>query len=61
MKQPVWQKAASFAARMHEHQKRDDEKTPYFSHPARVAMAVSHIFGCTDDDTIAAAYLHDTL
>src|SRR5262245_48219632 len=61
MHQPLWQKAASFASRMHEHECRDDDKTPYFSHPARVAMTVRHLFDCNDDQTIAAAFLHDTI
>jgi (p)ppGpp synthase/HD superfamily hydrolase len=61
MRQPVWQRAAAFAARGHEHQHRDDGKTPYFSHPARVATTLCVVFGCTDEDAIAAAYLHDTM
>jgi (p)ppGpp synthase/HD superfamily hydrolase len=61
MRQPVWQRAAAFAARMHTHDTRDDEETPYFSHPARVAMTVSCIFEHGDDATIAAAYLHDVM
>jgi (p)ppGpp synthase/HD superfamily hydrolase len=40
---------------------RDDGETPYFAHPARVAMTVRQIFGCDDDEAIAAAFLHDTV
>jgi (p)ppGpp synthase/HD superfamily hydrolase len=61
MRQPLWQRAASFAARKHEHAHRDDGQTPYFSHPTRVAMAVSALFGCQDDEALAAAYLHDVI
>jgi len=61
MHQPVWQKAAAFASRWHKHDTRDDGKTPYFSHPARVAMTVTHLFGCQDEAAVAAAYLHDVM
>ena len=56
---PLWQPAASFAARAHRNQVRHDERIPYFSHPARVAMTVAVRFGCSDETTLAAAFLHD--
>ncbi len=56
-----WQQAASYAARVHEHQYRKDKKTPYIAHPMRVAMVVSHVFGCDDEVAICAAFLHDTI
>ena len=59
---PMWQHAASLAARAHRHQVRKDKlKTPYFSHPARVAMTVAVRFGCNDETTLAAAFLHDVI
>lgn len=58
---PLWQEAAAFAARAHRHQIRKDAKTPYVSHVFRVAMTVSQVFGCTDEQIIAAALLHDTI
>lgn len=58
---PAWQRAASFAARAHEHQVRKDGRTPYFAHPARVALTISTVFGCGDDTVLAAAFLHDTI
>jgi guanosine-3',5'-bis(diphosphate) 3'-pyrophosphohydrolase len=61
MKTPLWMRAASFAALMHKDETRDDDETPYFSHPARVAMIVSSIFGCEDETAVAAAYLHDVM
>lgn len=61
MKANPWQRAASFAARAHEHQRRKDGATPYFSHCARVALTVSTVFGCDDEAVIAAALLHDTI
>jgi guanosine-3',5'-bis(diphosphate) 3'-pyrophosphohydrolase len=61
MREPIWQRAASFAARAHEHQTRKDGRTPYFAHVARVALVVTHIFGCDDEVAIAAALLHDVI
>ena len=59
---PLWQHAASLAARVHRHQVRKDKlKTPYFSHPARVAMIVAVRFGCGDETALAAAFLHDVI
>jgi len=57
----IWQRAASFAARVHHGHFRKDRMTPYFAHPCRVAMVVSQIFGCDDEVAIAAAFLHDTI
>lgn len=57
----LWQKASSFASRLHEGQRRKDNETPYASHPARVAMTITQVFGCADPEAIAAAYLHDTI
>jgi len=56
-----WQEAASFAARMHAGQLRHDGQTPYFAHPVRVAMTLRDLFGCDDEDAIAAALLHDVI
>jgi guanosine-3',5'-bis(diphosphate) 3'-pyrophosphohydrolase len=58
---PLWQRAASFAARAHLNQVRKDGSTPYFAHPVRVALTVAHIFGCDDQVVLAAALLHDTI
>lgn len=54
-------RAASFAARKHMGQKRADGLTPYFSHVARVAFILTHVFEARDEELIAAAFLHDTL
>ncbi len=59
--QSKWQRAASFAARAHASQKRDDDRTPYFAHPVRVALVVRMVFGCDDDIAVTAALLHDTI
>lgn len=58
---PLWQQAASFAARAHRHQTRKDDSTPYFAHPVRVALTVRDVFGCDDPACLAAALLHDTI
>lgn len=51
--------AVSFAARAHHGQTRRDAKTPYVSHPYRVAFTLRHLFNVTDERVIAAAVLHD--
>src|ERR1043165_2438730 len=61
MRPKPWQSAASHAARCHDHQYRDDGRTPYVSHPARVALTVCAAFGCTDEAALAAALLHDAI
>ena len=40
---PIWHEAASLAARWHQHKRRNDKKTPYVAHPARVAMTIAVI------------------
>lgn len=57
----LWQAAVSFSARAHRHQIRRDGHTPYFAHPVRVMMTMVHVFGCTDEVTLCAALLHDTI
>ncbi len=59
--QHLWQLAAGFAARLHEHQYRKDGKSPYFSHPARVAITILRVFECNDDAVVTAALLHDVI
>ena len=54
-------RAASFAARKHHGQMRADNRTPYFSHVARVTLILTHLFGVEDEAVLAAALLHDTL
>ena len=61
MREHLWQRAASFAARAHAGQVRKDGVTPYFAHPVRVAMIVREVFGCDDEVALAAAFLHDTI
>lgn len=56
-----WQHAAGLAARLHEHQYRKDGKTPYASHPVRVALTCILVFGVNDEAVVTAALLHDTI
>ncbi|MCA9310217.1 MAG: HD domain-containing protein [Phycisphaerales bacterium] len=56
-----WQGAAAFAARAHRHEVRKDGRTPYFSHPVRVALTIRDLFEVNDPATLAAALLHDTI
>lgn len=58
---PPWHAAASLAARAHEHQVRKDDRTPYIAHPGRVALILAARFGITDEDVLAAGWLHDTI
>ena len=57
----LWQTASAFAARAHHHDLRNDGRTPYFSHTARVALTVAAVFDCTDETVLAGALLHDVL
>ena len=57
----LWQKAAAFAALAHRHQTRNDGRTPYFSHPVRVAFTIALEFDCPDETVLAAALLHDVI
>ena len=50
---PLWHEAAAFSAHAHRHQIRKDGRTPYASHPARVAMILATIFGCEDETVLA--------
>jgi guanosine-3',5'-bis(diphosphate) 3'-pyrophosphohydrolase len=61
MSSPIWQRAASFAARAHRHDLRKDGVTPYVAHVFRVAMTARDVFGCDDQVALATALLHDTI
>ena len=56
-----WQQASALAARAHAGQLRRDGCTPYFSHPARVTLTLSLVFGCADETILTAALLHDVI
>lgn len=61
MTQPLWQQAASFAARVHAGQLRKDGRTPYVAHVFRVAMTVRDVFDCADEVAVCTALLHDAI
>lgn len=52
-------KAAEFAREVHKGALRKGSKIPYIYHPMEVALLVSQM--TSDEDVIAAAYLHDVL
>ena len=55
-------RAAAFAARKHQHQRRKDpDASPYINHPLTVAALLAEEGGVTDPITLTAAVLHDTL
>lgn len=53
------QEAAEFAAEAHSGMLRKGSKVPYIYHPMEVALIVAQI--TSDEEVIAAAYLHDVL
>ncbi len=54
------QKAQQFATEVHKGQFREDNKTPYITHPKAVVGLLKGI-GIQDGDIICAAWLHDTI
>jgi len=55
-------KAIKFAAEKHAAQRRKDAaKTPYINHPIEVAELLSTVGKISDEDTLTAAILHDTI
>lgn len=53
--------AIHFAAQKHQHQRRKDkEKSPYINHPIHVMHLLAEA-GVTDEDTLIAGVLHDTI
>ena len=57
----LWPRAANLAARLHQAHSRRDGTTPYFAHPARVAMILAVTFQHHEDTVLAAAFLHDVI
>jgi (p)ppGpp synthase/HD superfamily hydrolase len=55
-------KAIAFAANKHRHQRRKDaEASPYINHPIAVATVLAAEGGVSDEATLMAAALHDTV
>ncbi len=57
---PLAMKAVTFAYQLHKGQARDDGVTPYSDHPITVARLLINQ-NITDDVTLAASLLHDTI
>jgi len=58
---PIVHKAAIFAAEAHGTQLRDDEHTPFVTHPMLVARILDEATENNDPNLLAAAWLHDTI
>ena len=56
----IVRRAHDFAELAHQGQFRSNKVTPYFSHPERVVSVLEQV-GITDDEILAAAFLHDTI
>ena len=54
-------RAASFAAEKHRDQRRKSDDSPYINHPLGVAWILCHEGRITDEVTLQAAILHDTV
>ena len=55
-------RAIDFAARKHRDQRRkDQEASPYITHPISVSLLLAQIGGIADAEVLSAAILHDTL
>ncbi len=56
------QEALIYAAEIHKGQDRDGEvPLPYISHPIEVLINLRYVGGCTDEDMLCAAALHDVI
>ena len=54
--------AINYAAKKHQNQRRKNkEKTPYINHPIEVANTLADVGNVVDENTIIAAFLHDTI
>src|ERR1700688_1867920 len=54
--------ALAFAADKHRHQRRKDaDASPYINHPILVATVLATEGGVSDESTLVAAVLHDTV
>jgi guanosine-3',5'-bis(diphosphate) 3'-pyrophosphohydrolase len=56
-----YRRAAKFAAAKHTGQLRKDGKTRYIAHPVTVANILAREGGISDETTLIAALLHDTI
>ncbi len=59
--QPLWQKAASFAAFVHAAEVRDGKISPSLVKATRVALTVASVYHCQEPPVLAAALLHNVL
>jgi (p)ppGpp synthase/HD superfamily hydrolase len=59
--QPLWQKAAAFAALAHACEVPPDEVPPSFAQATRVAVTLTAVYHCQETPVLATALLHNVL
>lgn len=59
--QPLWQKAAAFAAQAHAGEVPPDEVPPSFAQATRVAVTLTAVYHCQEPPVLATALLHNVL
>lgn len=59
--QPLWQKAAAFAAKAHASEVPPDEVPPSFAHATRMAVTLTAVYHCQEAPVLATALLHNVL
>jgi (p)ppGpp synthase/HD superfamily hydrolase len=59
--QPLWQKAAAFAAWAHAGEVPPNEVPPSFAQATRVAVTLTAVYHCQDIPVLATALLHNVL
>ncbi len=59
--QPLWQKAASYAASVHAGEVPSGEIPPSLAQATRVALTVASLYHCPEPPVLAAALLHNVL
>jgi (p)ppGpp synthase/HD superfamily hydrolase len=59
--QPLWQKAASFAANVHSVEVPPGEIPPSLAQATRVALTIASVYHCPEPPVLATALLHNVL
>ena len=59
--QPLWQKAAAFAAQAHAGEVPPNEVPPSFAQATRVAVTLTAVYHCQEAPVLATALLHNVL
>ncbi|WP_395746322.1 hypothetical protein [Prosthecobacter sp.] len=59
--QPLWQKAASFAAHVHASEVPKGETPPSLAQATRVALTIASVYHCPEPPVLATALLHNVM